>query len=425
MTEAAKILFVDDEKQMLTALNRVFRGKSYSVFTANSGAEALEFIKDQAVDIIVSDMRMPEMDGATFLAESVKILPNSRRVLLTGYADQESTVRAINEGQVHQYLMKPWDNDELKKTIDSEIAEKERLDRETPDPEIHQQLQDQVSQVTSELADAHLFANMAKEELLKQYGITIKVISNLINLKTPTPNTMNNNVVSHSVALAKLIKLDPKVINEIRNAAQLFQLGKLATKDSLIHKKIHDLDPAEYEEYRTHSVKGADLLTPLNSLDFAAKLIRHQNENVDGSGYPNELTGNKIPLGSRILRIVVDYQQITHGLYFADPYSPTDALDYMTKHAGKKYDKTLVTIYRKFIEELSKSEGVQHDRLYKLDDLKPGLKVSRDLVNSDGLLLITRGTELSDLNINKLHELQERDSKELNIFIYESSIQEG
>ena len=96
MTAAAKILFVDDEKQMLTALNRVFRANNYIVFTANSGQEALNILETETMDVIVSDMRMPEMDGAAFLAKTVDLNPNSRRILLTGYSDQESTVRAIN-----------------------------------------------------------------------------------------------------------------------------------------------------------------------------------------------------------------------------------------------------------------------------------------------------------------------------------------
>lgn len=419
MTEVAKILFVDDEKQMLTALNRVFRGKNYSVFTANSGAEGLEVLKTETIDIIVSDMRMPEMDGATFLAESVNLAPACRRILLTGYSDQESTVRAINEGQVHQYIMKPWDNTELKNTIDGEIQEKARIAVETPDKEEHLQLQDQVANVTAELADAHLFADMAKEELLKQYGTTIKVISNLINLRTPTPTAMNNNVVSHSVAMAKLIKLDSKVINEIHNAARLYQAGKLAINPSLLNKKFSNLDESEIVELQKYAVKGADLLTPLNSLDFAAKLIRHQNENIDGSGYPNKLKANQIPLGSRIIRIVRDYHEILMGLYFDDPFSAQDALDYMDKNAGKKYDKTLLSLYRRFINELSKTDTTQQDRLYKLSELHPEMVVSRDLLNSDGMLLITKGTELTELNINKLRELQDRDEKELNIFIAE------
>jgi response regulator RpfG family c-di-GMP phosphodiesterase len=417
MIETAKILFVDDEKQMLTALNRVFRGKTYTVFMANSAQEALEILENETMDIIVSDMRMPEMDGATFLAKTVDLYPASRRILLTGYSDQESTVRAINEGQVHQYIMKPWDNDALKATIDSEIQEKILIAEETPDSLENEQLQEQVNNVSTELTNAHMFADMAKEELLKQYNTTIKVISNLINLKTPTPPSMNANVVTHSVAMCKLIKMDKKVITEIRNAAQLFQLGKLAVNDDLVAMKINEMNEKQIRTYNKHSVKGADLLLPLNSLDYAANIIRHQNENIDGSGYPDGLKNKAIPLGSRILRIVIDYQQILNGLYFKDTYSPNDALDFMGRYSGKKYDKALLNLYTKFIAQLTKTEGIQHDHLINIENLNAGMIVSRDLVTNDGLLLITKGSTLNATVIHRLEGLQEQDLQQLNVFI--------
>lgn len=423
MTDAAKILFVDDEQQMLTALNRVFRGKSYKVFTANSGQEGLDVLATEEIDVIVSDMRMPEMDGAAFLEKALELQPDSRRILLTGYSDQESTVRAINKGQIHQYMMKPWDNDALKATIDTEINERINIATSSPDSGDYGQLQEQVAVVSEELSNAHMFADMAKEELLKQYSTTIKIISNLINLKTPTPSTMNANVVTHSVAMCKLIKLDRKVMTEVRNAAQLFQIGKLAISDELVNLKINEMDESQLDEYNKHSVKGAGLLLPLSTLDYTANIIRHQNENADGSGYPDGLKQKLIPLGSRILKIVVDYQQIIHGLYFNDAYSPNDALDFMDKYAGKKYDKTLLMLYRKFIAELSKTSGIQQDRIYKIVDLKPEMTVSRDLVTNEGLLLITKGTKLNNLIITKLTELEERDAQEMNVFIKDDTLE--
>ena len=424
MSNVTTILFVDDEKQMLTALSRVFRGKQYVVHTASSGIAGLEILRQQPADIIVSDMRMPEMDGATFLAATIEICPLSRRILLTGYSDQESTVRAVNEGKIHQYLTKPWSNEQLKKLIESEIEEQIRIKFETPDSDEHQQLKEQVGKVSKELSNAKLFTDMAREDLLKQFNTTVKIISNLINLKTPTPSVMNANVVTHSVAMCKLIKLDRKVTTEVRNAAQLFQIGKLAINDELVHSKINDMNDKQLYAYNKHSVYGSDLLLPLHSMDFTAKIIRHQNENVDGSGYPDGLKQKDIPLGSRILKIVVDYQQIIHGLYFNDAYSPNDALDFMDKYSGRKYDKTLLMLYRKFIAELSKTEGIQQDRIYTIIDLKPDMTVSRDLVTNEGLLLITKGTKLNNQIITKLTELQNRDSQELNVFIKDESPKE-
>ena len=425
MGNVTRILFVDDEQHMLSALSRVFRAKQFAVATANSASIALEMLKQQPADIIVSDMRMPEMDGAAFLSKCVSISPTSRRILLTGYSDQESTVRAINEGKIHQYLAKPWDNDKLKQVIENEIAEQIRTIATPPQGNEHAQLTAQVKTVRDEVASAYVFADMARDELLSHYATTIKVISNLINARLPSPTIMNADVVRHSVALGKLIKLDHKAIAEISNAAHLYQLGKYALSDEIKKLKIIEIETSKdkriSEQYKSHCIKGADLLTPLSSLHYTAKLIRHQNENVDGTGYPSGFKDKEIPLGSRLLRIVVDYQQLIHGLYLQHPYSAQDSLDYMGKFSGKRYDSILLSLYKKFIQQLSFFEGKQSDRLYKLNALHSGLIVSRDVFNLDGILLISKGSVLNTTTIRKLHELAKREHSDFNVFIQQET----
>lgn len=419
MSTTSRILFVDDEPQMLTALQRVFRGKKFDVHTANSGAEGLQLLEGEPFDVIISDMRMPEMDGATFLSQSINLNPLSRRILLTGYSDQESTIRAINDGQVHQYLSKPWDNEKLREVVEAEITEKLRIEAETPNQEEHLALQEQVSNVSQELASASLFVDMAKGELLNQYNTTIKVISSLIHMRVPTPREMNLNVVTHTVALAKLIKLNKKIITEIRNAARLYQLGKLNFPESLLSKPILEMSKEEIEIYHGHPMQGANLLIPLNSLDFAAKLILHQNENYDGSGLPDKLARNKIPLGSRILRIVIDYQQLIHGFHMKDYLSSTDALDFLDKFSAIKYDPELLKLYRKLIVELDKNQVTVQDKLMHVADINVGDQVNRDLFSHDGILLIAKGMVLNEALIQKLNVLEARTQKILNIFIKE------
>ncbi|GAA6135914.1 two-component system response regulator [Oceaniserpentilla sp. 4NH20-0058] len=417
MTDTAKILFVDDEPQMLTALSRVFRGKQFDVHTANSGQEALAILENSQFDVIVSDMRMPEMDGATFLSHSIKLNPQSRRILLTGYSDQESTIRAINDGQVHQYLSKPWDNQSLRETVEAEIIEKQRIEAETPDQAEHQALQNQVISVSNELKHATVLADMAKGELLNQYNTTIKVMSNLIHMRVPTPKDMNKDVVSHCVALAKLIKLDSKIITEIRNAARLYQLGKINFPETLLNQPLQDMTKDMLAQYQQHPLQGADLLTPLTSMDFTAKLIRHQNENYNGSGLPEKLSKNKIPLGSRILRIVIDYQQMIHGIYLKDVLSHNDALELLEKSSGTKYDPELVKLYKKLILEISKHKTTESDKLIPIDEIQPGDKVNRDVFSPDGILLIAKGMDMTPTLINKLTLIEARYKKTLNIFI--------
>jgi response regulator RpfG family c-di-GMP phosphodiesterase len=132
------ILCVDDEANILAALRRVFRPLGYQVLVAESGKEALQILEQGGqVDLVISDMRMPEMDGARFLAEVRRRWPEIVRMLLTGYADMESTVAAINEGQIYRHISKPWNEDELLITVRGALErrvleqEKRRLERLT------------------------------------------------------------------------------------------------------------------------------------------------------------------------------------------------------------------------------------------------------------------------------------------------------
>lgn len=120
------VLFVDDEKHILCSLKRLIKALKLNVYTAESGKLGLEILAEHKVDLIVSDMRMPEMDGATFLTEAKSAQPEALRILLTGYADIESTVKALNKGEISRYISKPWDDEEMLATI-SEVLKLKRL----------------------------------------------------------------------------------------------------------------------------------------------------------------------------------------------------------------------------------------------------------------------------------------------------------
>lgn len=112
--ENATIVLVDDEEMVLTSLSSFLMLETeYDVHTFTSAKEALEFIKESGVDLVVSDYLMPEMDGITFLGHVRDLKPEIPRIILTGYADKENAIKAINEVGLYQYLEKPWDNDDL------------------------------------------------------------------------------------------------------------------------------------------------------------------------------------------------------------------------------------------------------------------------------------------------------------------------
>jgi response regulator RpfG family c-di-GMP phosphodiesterase len=127
--EPATLLFVDDEPGILSALRRLFRPHGYRILVAESGAAGLAQLEQEPIDLIISDMRMPEMDGAAFLKQVCQRWPSTMRILLTGYADVTSTVAAINEGEIYRYIAKPWDDQEIVNTV-RDALDRQRLESE-------------------------------------------------------------------------------------------------------------------------------------------------------------------------------------------------------------------------------------------------------------------------------------------------------
>jgi len=124
---SATLLFVDDEANILSSLQRLFRPLGYRIFTATSGAQGLELLEREKINVVISDMRMPEMDGAEFLEQVARRWPQAVRILLTGYANLGSAVAAVNKGNIYRYLNKPWEDSDLKITV-QQALEKQRLE---------------------------------------------------------------------------------------------------------------------------------------------------------------------------------------------------------------------------------------------------------------------------------------------------------
>ena len=118
MSDKIRILYVDDEVHNLQAFKATFR-RIFTVHIAESGKEGLEIFNNTELDVIITDQRMPEMTGIQFLEEVQKLNPEPMRILLTGYSDINAVIDAINKGQVYRYLSKPWQEDELRTTIES------------------------------------------------------------------------------------------------------------------------------------------------------------------------------------------------------------------------------------------------------------------------------------------------------------------
>ena len=172
----ATLLFVDDDPNVLKALRRLFHHENYLVYLASGGIEGLEILRRHAVDLIISDMRMPEMSGAEFLTHALEQWPETVRILLTGYADLQSTIDAINKGRIFSYCNKPWNDEELKLLVRNALEQKRlREERDRLSTVIRQQndqlkalnehLDERVEQRTAQLDQANIVLKNRQEQL--------------------------------------------------------------------------------------------------------------------------------------------------------------------------------------------------------------------------------------------------------------------
>jgi len=179
------LLFVDDEENILKALKRLFKPEGYTIFTATSGPSGLEILEQEKINLVISDMRMPEMDGATFLTKTTAFWPETIRILMTGYADLDATIKAINKGQIYRYISKPWDDYDLTQVVKQALrqqhleevkcrfevliqAQNKRLH------DLNKDLEIKVEERTAELREAFELLEKANESIKEQYLTSLK-----------------------------------------------------------------------------------------------------------------------------------------------------------------------------------------------------------------------------------------------------------
>lgn len=426
----ASVLLVDDEENILSSLRRVLRGQPYSVQIASGGEQALEILRKQPVDLVISDARMPGMDGATLLAEVQKHWPTTMRILLTGYADISTTIRAINQGQIYRYISKPWVDDELRLTIQQALAyqhsERERIRLESLAQEQNQRLQDlnatleqRVLARTSELEQTADMLDLAYEELKRSYVMATEVFSSLVNQRIPRDRQTNTQVIALVRAYAEQYDLGTGPSHDLTMAAALYNMGKLTWDDQLLIRPSDLLYKEERERYRQYPTQGESLLMALEPLQDAARLIRHHQERWDGSGFPDHLKGEATPFGSRLLKLSVDFIELQRGIILERKLTRDEALLLITKYAGRLYDPTLTEQFVKLCTELAPDVTLADPSILALDTrrLEPGMVLARNLHANNGMLLLNEGKQLNALLIDKLIAFEASEDGHYTLFV--------
>ena len=426
----ATLLFVDDEPGILSSLRRLFRPHGYRILVAESGALGLAELEKTPVDLVISDMRMPEMDGATFLKAVRQRWPDTVRILLTGYADVTSTVAAINEGEIYRYVSKPWDDTEIVNTV-REALERYRLKQEnlrltaltqSQNEELkglNASLEQKVAERTAELRQALSFVEQSHGELKKSFLTSVQVFAGLIELRSgPAGSRLaghGRRVADMARNLAQRLGMGDVEVQNIMLAGLLHDVGKMGLPDDLLGKAFNTLSQDQRALVMKHPVIGQNILIAIDKFKDAAILVRHHHESFDGNGYPDRLAGMSIPQGSRILAVVNDYDSLQIGTLVQRPLRPEEALAFIADNRGKRYDPATVDAFLKLISETRKT--VPTEVPLRTMHLKPGMVVSRDLPHRDGYLLLAKGSVLTGDIIGQLVKLEQSEQQTLTLYI--------
>ncbi len=414
------ILCVDDEPSILSALRRLFRARGYKVLLAQGGQAGLDLLEREPVDLVISDMRMPEMDGAQFLEHVRNRWPDPVRLLLTGYADISSIIEAVNRGEIFRYIAKPWDDNDILLIVHEALARKalELEARRLQALVAHQNeelrslndhLEALVQARCARLLSANESLQVVNDKLKVNFITSVKVFTALVELRGGQLAGHARRVADLARRLAVKCELDARLAQEVFIAALLHEVGKVGFADELLAMPVVNMDAAQLELYRSHPARARQLLMPLPDLSGSVDLIAAQLERFDGTGFPQRLAGDSIPLGARILALASDYDNLQAGVLAQRHLTPEDALAVIVQGSGKRYDPTLVAVLLGLLKPLvpvGAAPAVVMETQVMVHALQTGMVLSRDLVTPSGLFMLPMDQVLDAQVIRKIADFE-------------------
>jgi response regulator RpfG family c-di-GMP phosphodiesterase len=406
-TAVQTLLCVDDEPNILSSLRRLFRGKGYRVLTAESGAEGLQILEKEAVDLVISDMRMPEMDGARFLAKVRERWPDTIRLLLTGYSDIQSILDAINCGEIYRYITKPWDDNDMLLVV------RHALERHALEALARRQHEELV--VLNHSLESKVEERTAR--LKNNFLTTIKILSSIVELRGSSLPGHARQVADLARKIAVQLKLEQKEVQDVFVAALLHDLGRIGFSDELLHTPVTLMQGEKLAQHRKHPLLAEHLLMPLNDLRGVATILRSQMERFDGNGHPDRLIGFAIPLGARILALAADYYNLQQGALVQRHRRTEEAKSLILDASGKRYDPAVVMAFRQVVDG-GVATGEEPNGVELLSgELMPGMMLARDLVSRDGLMLLAADHVLDARMIQQVQDFEKKSGARLPIWV--------
>lgn len=331
--EIPRCLVVDDEPRLRQVLVRLMESHGFSCLEAPNGVEALEVLQRHVVPLVLTDLRMPKMDGVELLRHVRERYPDIAVVLITAVADVEVAVSCLGIGAM-DYLTKPFHLDEVRARV-SQALEKRRLIIENR--EYQERLEERVGVQARRLEELFL--------------ASIQSLAEALEVKDPYTRGHSVRVSQYSSVIARTLHLDSDVVRQVELGGHLHDIGKIGVREAVLNK-LGPLTADEYEHIMSHPLLGWRILRPLlGEAPLALNIVRSHHERFDGRGIPDGLTGGRIPIEARIAAVADAFDAMTSGRpYRGAGMTLEAAITELRVSAGDQFDPEIVAAFIEAVE---------------------------------------------------------------------------
>ncbi len=324
------ILIVDDEEPICSLLEECLNNQSYATDKAGNADEALKKLRARQFDLVLSDVRMPGMDGISLLRTITREYPDVGVLMLTACEDISMAVEAMKLGAL-DYLLKPfWLDDVVEAVRKALVRQRERV-----------QQRRYVLQLEAVLRRQTLELRRTFEQLHDASDIALEALVAALDAREHETKAHSKRVSWYTLHLAKQMKVDRSLLVDMSRGAMLHDIGKIGVSDNILLKP-GELNENEWTEMRKHPEIGFWILDGIEGLRSAAQMVLEHQERFDGSGYPGHLKGEDIPIGARIFSVIDCFDAVTSDRPYRKGSNYEKARDEILRCAGTQFDPEVV-----------------------------------------------------------------------------------
>lgn len=425
-----EVLIIDNDGVSLNLLGDAL-GSKHSITVANDGEAALQFIEETTPDIILLNNNLPPVNSYD-ICSLLKSDPTTQEIpiiLLTELKDMEKRSTFLSLGVV-DYIIKPIDFLEARMKVNMHVELlKSRSEVKDQGFVLNAKLEERTKANAKELEErAREHGKELKklnDELKQSVLDSVKILVGLIEGYDAAAGSHVRRVYTLSKELAEIIGLTKDEIFDIEVGSLLHELGKFCIPENLRLRSYNQLTPEEVELIKQQTVFSQNVLLPSKNMHFAGELIRSHLERYDGSGFPDGIVGEDIPLGSRVIGVANAYDTLINSKRFdsmvkvSETSASKDALDFMKKSSGSYYDPNIIKHLDKAINDISRRHGMEIR--ISVEGVTPGHVLSRNLYTAEDKLLLSKDIELTSIQIEKIKTFYYARQIDRNIYVYKKS----